>query len=201
MKTMLTAISATLAASAVFLAMPTEAHALGPIDVELGAKVGYATSPDSAALFNPYGFGMGARGGVSLFGIYVGGNFMYYLGGSATETIPLGTTSTSFSVSGHALQYGVEAGYGFSFAILTLRPQIGVGNFGFTGTSEGQSLTSNYLYVEPGVTALISLGVLFVGADVNGLIIPSVNTADATGAPTTKTYASLSFHGQVGVKF
>ena len=45
---------------------------------------------------------------------------------------------------------------------------------------------------------MVMLGsTLFVGADVNALILPSI----ANGDGTTTTYTSLSFHAQVGVQF
>ncbi len=69
------------------LAVARDAHALGPVDLEVGAKVGYATSPVSGGGTNPLGFGVGGRAGLAfLGGIYVGGNIMYYLGGS--ENVP-----------------------------------------------------------------------------------------------------------------
>jgi hypothetical protein len=200
MKTMLTATSAALFAGMISLAWPTEAHALGPIDLEVGAKVGYATNPDSANSFNSLGFGVGGRAGISFLGIYVGGNLMYYTGGSADFGVD--------KISQHALQYGVEAGYGFKIAILTLRPQVGVGNLHSFGTvtfpsGDSTSLAAyNNLYIEPGLTALISLGLVYVGADANLLVLPRADSADpVTGASTTKTETAFTVHGQVGVKF
>lgn len=200
MKTMLTATSAALFAGMISLAWPTEAHALGPVDIEVGAKVGYATNPDSTIPYNPFGFGVGGRAGVSLLGIYVGGNLMYYAGGSVSI---FGATAT-----GHALQYGVEAGYGFKIAILTLRPQVGVGSlhtFGTLTDAAGNSTSlsgPHELYIEPGLTGLVALGPIYVGADANVLILPSVDSTDPnTGATTSKTHASFTVHGQVGVKF
>jgi len=180
--------------------MPRDAHALGPLDLELGAKVGMGTNPDSNGP-NPLGFGLGARGGVSIFGIYGGLNVMYYLGGSQTEQTSVG----SASVSAHSLLYGIEAGYGIKLSILTLRAQLGLGNATITGggsaniggVSGSGSNSNSYFYLEPGVVGMVSFGMYFVGADINGLFITGVK--DENG--NSKTDTSLTLHGQVGVTF
>jgi hypothetical protein len=51
----------------------------------------------------------------------------------------------------------------------------------------GPSAISNYVYLEPGVVGLVSLGVLFVGADVGALLLP------------TGPDSALTIHGQIGV--
>jgi hypothetical protein len=168
--------------------IPRDASALGPVDIELGAKAGGGTNPfnGNPQPPNPLGFGLGARGGLSFFGVYGGVNLMYYFGGSQTFA---GT-----NVSYHSLMYGAELGYNISLAILTIRPQIGLGNY-TVSASPGSDV--NNLYVEPGVTGLISLGMWFVGADANALILPGIKQADGS----TGTSAGFTMHGQVGVKF
>lgn len=158
------------------------AHALGPIDLEIGAKAGVGTNPASGNnALNPLGFGLGGRAGVVLFDhLYGGVNLMYYLGGSEGP------------VSEHTLLYGLEAGWGWKLVdILTIRPQVGIGNgtFSVSGGPAGAS-TSNW-YLEPGVTGLVSLGLLFVGADANVLAFPGLQNSNV----------ALTIHGQVGVKF
>jgi hypothetical protein len=101
---------------------------------------------------------------------------MYYLGGSDN------------GVSFNTLMYGVEAGWGLKLLeILTIRPQVGLGNATF---SVGSASSSN-LYVEPGVTGLASLGMLFVGADANALVFPGLANSNV----------AFTLHGQVGLKF
>jgi hypothetical protein len=173
-----------------------DAHALGPVDLEVGAKVGVGTNPISnsnagnvsVSSPNPLGFGLGARGGVSFLGIYGGVQLMYYFGSSQDASI----SGQSFSTSEHSLLYGIEAGYGFTLLdLLTIRPQIGIGNFTATVSASGfPSQSNSNLYLEPGVTGLVSLGMWFVGADANALFLP--------GADHTTT--AFTFHGQVGVK-
>jgi len=156
------------------------AHALGPIGVEIGAKAGVGTNPDSGGGTNPLDFGLGGRAGVVLFDhLYGGVNLMYYLGGSDNGE------------SVHTLMYGLEAGWGFTLIdILTIRPQVGLGNATFSASGPFTESNSN-IYVEPGVTGLLSLGTLFVGADANAIVFPGLSNSNA----------AFTLHGQVGVKF
>jgi hypothetical protein len=178
------------------LAVSRDAHALGPVDLEAGAKVGYATSPVSGGGTNPLGFGVGGRAGLAfLGGIYLGGNIMYYLGGSTNVPAPNGgvvTSAGSVSVSTNTLMYGGELGYGIKILdLLTIRPQVGLGNATFSVSGGGQSASSSYYYLEPGVTGLIGLGLLYVGADANVLVLPSLPSSQA----------AFTLHAQIGVKF
>ncbi|MEO8878687.1 MAG: hypothetical protein ABI461_24065 [Polyangiaceae bacterium] len=170
----------------------TDAHALGPVDVELGGKVGYATNPNSDAGYNPLGLGVGARGGVEfLHGVYAGLSAMYYFGGSVDLPPPGG------SLSSHAFLLGVEGGYGFHFSVLTIRPQLGLGNASFNTSSGNFSNSDSHIYLEPGVTGIVTLGLLYLGADANLLVIPGVDQ----GGGDSKTFASLAINGEVGVRF
>ena len=189
---------AALAFGAGTLAMSREAHALGPIGVEVGAKVGVATNPlsdqNGVSPSTPLGFGVGARGGVDILGFYGGVNFMYYLGSS--EDVTVAGQTASFSV--HTVMYGLELGYGITLLdLLTIRPQIGFGNATFSASSSvpglvpGDFPSKSYLYLEPGVTGLVGLGLWYVGADANVLFFPGLDNSKA----------SLSIHGQIGIKF
>lgn len=164
-----------------------DARALGPIDVEAALQAGGGSNPSTASgSINPLGFGIGGRAGVALFGFYGGVNVIDYLGGS--ETV-LGE-----KVSAHALMYGLDLGFNIKVAILTIRPQLGLGNF-VLSTSPGSNNPS-YFYLQPGVVGLVSLGLVFVGADANLLVLPSVNTGTGNQAQT-----AFTAHGQVGVRF
>ena len=180
---------------------PRDAHALGPVDIEVGAKVGGATNPADSPQPNPLGVGLGARGGVSIFGFYGGLNALYYLGSSADLT----SNAVSSHFSNHAFQFGAELGYGFTFSILTIRPQVGLGTINFSGSSTttigGRTVDTDvpgkgYFYLEPGVTGMIGLGLWFVAADANVLLIPSVDQ----GNGDSKTFTSFTMHGQFGFK-
>ncbi|HEY1695551.1 MAG TPA: hypothetical protein VGG39_25460 [Polyangiaceae bacterium] len=187
MKRTLPLLAGLVAASAVTFAMTREAHALGPVDLEVGALAGVGTTPSNlpAGAVNPLGFGLGARGGVDVFGFYGGVKLMYYFGGS------------SGGFSDHSLSEGVDLGYNIKLAILTLRPMVGLGNFTITESAGGASTNTGTFYVEPGVTALVSLGLIYVGADVNALLLTSL--PQPTGGNGMDT--ALTIHGQVGLKF
>src|ERR1700677_5001383 len=111
---------AAAAAGVLTLATTRSAHALGPVDVEIGLKGGVATNPINGATANPMGPGLGARGGVGIFGFYGGVKFMYYFGADDV----------------HTTQYGFEGGYSLGFGPITIRPQLGIGNITFSGDND-----------------------------------------------------------------
>ncbi len=178
---------ATAGLTVVILAFPAKADALGPVDIEIGARAGIAAGNVGAL-----GFGIGGRGGVSIQGLYAGIDVIDYLR-ATTEcggcSWPLGAQPVMQSQS--ALLYGFEAGYNLKFSRVTIRPQLGMGDFrlssAYGSPTPGPSAISNYVYLEPGVVGLVSLGVLFVGADVGAIVLPR-----GPGA-------GLTVHGQIGV--
>ena len=179
-------LPACLLAASVLLAAPS-AHALGPLDLELGAKGGYGVQTNSGAGTGPFGVGLGARGGVAIFGLYGGVNFMYYLGGNQNA-------ADGSSVSTHSYMYGFEAGYGFKILeILTIRGLIGIGNYNYSAGNANW----NTIYAEPGIMAMVSLGGFFVGADGGLLVLPGFNPGGPLGTPGP----ALTIHGQLGWKF
>jgi hypothetical protein len=171
-----------------------DAKALGPVDVELGARVGVGTNPDSAGP-NPFGFGIGGRAGVTFFHVYGGLSAIHYFGSSNDVAGPgaIGTFVTK-NVTYSSTLLGVEAGYSITaIPLLTIRPQLGVGNAAFSFGDASQS----HLYLEPGLVALVTLGLVYIGADANLLAIPGIDR----GNNDTKTYTSFTIHGQIGIKF
>ncbi len=183
------------------LCVTRNARALGPVDLELGGKIGVGSNPNSSGP-NPLGFGLGARGGISLAGFYGGASVIYYFGSS--QDVTAGGVSLSESV--HSLLYGFEGGYGVKLLdLLTLRAQLGIGNATFTASASGQaggatgggSVSNSNLYLEPGAVAMVSLGSWFVGGDANVLILPGIQ--DTSGQSTTET--AITFHGQIGWVF
>ena len=130
---------------------------------------------------------------------------MYYFGESQNVTLPV---VASISESVHVLMYGVEGGYNIVLPgnLLTIRPQIGVGNFTLSSSASASALglggsasnSASNLYLEPGVTALISLGMWFVGADANVLLLPGVTNPVTQSSDTD---AAFTVHAQGGVKF
>jgi hypothetical protein len=170
------------------LAFPTRADALGPVDIEIGARAGLATSP-----LGPLGFGIGGRGGVSILGLYAGIDVIDYLGATAECGGCSSPPGQIVKQSRSALLYGFEAGYNLKFSLVTIRPRVGLGNFRLSSAygdpTPGPGAISNYFYLEPGVVGLVSLGVLFVGADVGALLL------------LTGPDSALTIHGQIGVTF
>src|ERR1700733_2875262 len=160
---------ATAGLAVAVLAFPAKADAVGPVDIEIGARAGTAISN-----LGPLGFGIGGRGGVSIQGLYVGIDVIDYLGATSvcnSCSAPPGVRLPNRSQ--RALLYGFEAGYSFEFSLVTIRPQLGLGDFRLSSSlGGGAPSTSNYFYLEPGVVGLVSLGVLFVGADVGALLPP-----------------------------
>jgi hypothetical protein len=193
-----TSLFLTAAGAGLFALFTTrDARAVGPIDIEIAAKVGYGTSPNGGSL-NPLGFGFGGRAGVSFLGLYAGVNVVDYLGGSSGP-LPCPPNVFCESVTTQTLMYGGELGYGFKLSIVTIRPQLGVGNALFYGTGSSSSL-----YLEPGVTVLVSFGHLFLGADANFVLFPSFPTFDGIGSKLTSSTAvadACTIHGQLGVRF
>jgi hypothetical protein len=185
MKTFLR-IAAPLAVAVGIAFAPKPAHALGPVGIEVGGKVGMATNPSGGT--NALGLGVGGRGGVSVFNIYLGFNIVDYLGSSSN--VP------GLSSSASALQYGGELGYSIKLVdIITIRPQVGLGNMAFSQSGNvvgiSYSLNPSSFYVEPGVTGLITLGWFFFGADVNALIIPNYpGGTSSSGNGTAPTSSS-----------
>ena len=182
-----------LVAGVSIVAFAPEAHALGPVDIEVGGRVGVGTKPDSRTA-SPFGFGLGARGGVSIFHFYGGVGVMHYFGSSTELPTAGGTVNSQYS----STLLGVELGYSITIIPkLLLRPQLGIGN---ASLSFGNDHSHDHLYLEPGLTALILLDNLYLGADANLLAVTGVPTGDA-GGNETKTYAALTAHAQVGIRF
>jgi len=161
-----------------------DAFALGPVDIEVAAKVGYGTSTQSGV--NVLGPGVGGRGGVSIFNFYFGVQGMYYFGGSQTIAFQ-GLPSVQFSYN--SVLYGGEVGYSIGLPFVTIRPQVGVGNYTLNVSNGGGSQSN--IYDEPGVTGLDKLGLWMFGADVNLLALPGVSGSQV----------AFTVHGQAGVSF
>ena len=195
-------LSAGVLSVAAIVTFAGNASALGPLDLEIGAKAGVGTTPSNfpSGATNPLGFGLGARAGVSIMGLYGGGQIIYYFGGS--QSVPGVAGVNPPSISEHTLMYGFEAGYGTKLIdILTLRAQVGVGSYDVNVSGGGSSSDTSNLYVEPGVTAMITLPIVgwFVGADANVLLLTGMPDQNGNGSGTLD--AAFTLHGQVGYTF
>lgn len=170
-----------------------EAHARSPFGVEVGAEIGYGTSPNNAAV-NPLGVGFGGRAGITLFGLYAGAEAVYYLG-----------SGDGNGGQYHALQLGGQLGYGIKAGTVTLRPQVGAGDLYLYGSLAGLTSpalpTVNCLYVEPGAALLVSAGRVFLGFDANALILPSEPAWNQSFLLTSSLTVAFTAHGQIGLRF
>lgn len=190
--------------------MARDAGAIGPVDIEVAGQVGAGTDPLRNGGPNPLGFGGGGRAGVAFVGLYGGLALTYYAGGrESNDTFSETSVTRSLHVSSsdHVLMYGIEAGYGFKIVrVFTIRPQVGLGNFtlSYAETSpetfefHGISGNINNLYLQPGMTALVFLGMLSLGVDVNALVLPSIKEPAASSATTDVAFTT---HVQVGLRF
>jgi hypothetical protein len=179
-----------------------DARALGPVDIEVTGAVGGGTDPLTTGGPNPLGFGTGWHAGVAFHGLYGGAALVYYFGGSERNGV-------GGSASDHTLTYGIEAGYELQIVGgLTVRPQVGVGDFvltfdpgactlcNITQTNGSSNISS--LYLQPGVAALFSLGKWLLGVDASALVLPSITEPYATVATTDVAFTA---DVQVGARF
>lgn len=187
------------------LSVTRSASALGPVDVEVAAKVGGGTNPvlvqpvsahGGPPQVNALGFGLGARAGASFSNVYGGLSFMYYFG----ERQPPYATNTNILIhleSFSSVMYGAEAGYNFDVWLLTIRPQLGLGNYTLTASSPGTTTSSSSnLYLAAGIVGLLSFGRWLVGADASTFLLPGWSDSHPGDSKV-----AFTANGDVGVKF
>jgi hypothetical protein len=158
------------------------------------ASAASAAGPSAAVLVgngfkgdpNLYGIGIGVRGGVTLpvLPLYIGGTFMYHLGTTVGE------------IKTNVFYLGPEVGYELSLGPATIRPYLGVGYasarssgsfcFGGLGCTD-VSNSEGKIAFWPGVTGLVGVGPVFVGADLRYTVITDVpdGNGNAFGAFAT----------------
>jgi len=112
---------------------------------------------------NPWGFGLGLRGGYNLNDFFLGARFVYHLG-ETVEVTRFGTTGQQRmeDVTANLLQFGVEAGYDIhAGSTVVLRPQFGIG---FAVVSAERDQTS--VFIAPGLSVLFEVSPkFFVGVE------------------------------------
>jgi hypothetical protein len=129
----------------------------------LGLLLGYGIGLEDGV--NAWGFGLGLQGGYDTGLLTVGARFVYYLGGSETQTITsigLGADSTR-TIDINLWELGVEAGIDIeASAAVLLRPGLGVG---LASVSSG-SASEAYPYFAPGVALLYNMSSsVYLGLD------------------------------------
>ena len=139
-----------------------------------------------------YNVGIGARAGFTLpMSLYLGGTIVYHLG--KTESTGVG------DVTANIWYLGAEGGYDLGAGPLTIRPYLGFGyaHLGVSapdvcvlGACASGGHSDGKLAFWPGVTGLVGVGSLFVGADLRYVLLVDVEDGNAFSAFAT---AGLSF--------
>jgi hypothetical protein len=134
-----------------------------------------------------YNIGIGARGGVTLpMSLYLGGTILYHLGKT--------TSDSGADFKANIWYFGGEGGYDIGAGPLTIRPYLGLGYANLRasapdvcalGACVGGSYSDGKLAFWPGVTGLVGLGSLFVGADLRYVLLVDAEDANAFSAFAT----------------
>jgi hypothetical protein len=206
-------LTAAVAAScAPLVLMVRDASALGPVDVEVAALGSYGTNPSTTSATNPLAFGVGARAGASMFGVYAGAEVAYSFGSGSSL---LYDARYNDRLTQHAVKIGGEVGYSFRVAFLTIRPRLGAGDLlvSTAATKLGPPCpcdmivfappvpsTQSDLYLEGAVgafTPIPGLDAVFVGLDAEFLVLPNPMYGECCDELET----AFTFDAEVGLKF
>jgi hypothetical protein len=117
-----------------------------------------ASQGQVSADWNPYTWGVGLRGGVTLAVLYLGASFDYFF----SETTEL----EGFEITGGRYQLMGNLGFELPLPVLTLRPLLGLG-YAHTEVdgNPGLDTTHHEFVVAPAIEALVSLGLVDVSAE------------------------------------
>jgi hypothetical protein len=153
-------------------------------------------------VINILGLGVGGRAGVSFFNAYLGASFMYYLApGVGSNGSQPGVVFSEGDSTLSSILYGAEVGYGFTWKIVTIRPQVGLGNYVLRSANStfNRTLTVQSIYVEPGATLEFKWSYFLLGLDANALVLPQLGGPPESTGQTV--HPAFTFHGQVGLAF
>lgn len=178
----------------------TSAHAEEPFTANKfqaggGLNYGIYMGDDDLDPPNPYGLGLGVDLGYTLGpGVYLGGEFNYFLGGSKTDT--------GIETSWNVMQYGVEVGYDLGVSPeLVVRPKAGIGMGRVKGEVSGEvvglSIDSSYtesgLFIPLGAGVLYSMGSWFLGGDLRyGILNITSEVTDPVSGGTVEQDTNVS---------
>jgi hypothetical protein len=163
---------------------PAAAKEGGKPPFSVGVAIGWGTdfeNPD----YNFYGVGFGVRGGYTLdFGLYLGAQVLYFLGGSNAA----GASRSEFLA-------GVDVGYDIKVAPVVIRPSLGVGAaVSFTKSDVGrlkpEKATNADIYVALGGNVVYPISNFFVGGD---LRFVDIFATDSVEAVTIMAIAGMNF--------
>jgi hypothetical protein len=181
---------------------------LGPVQLEMAGRVVVSgtqlASPTYGAPGPLTGGGAGGRAGAVYRGLYAGLTYMdYFTQGSCVDSFPGGCGSS------HGFSYGVEGGYGHTFAkLLVLRAVLGVGDYTTqfedtttvcTTPATCDSTTSHgstrSMYLEPQALLALTVGYVLVGVDAGAFYLPHIDQPFQSS-----TFASFRVGFQLGVR-
>jgi hypothetical protein len=139
----------------------------------VGLLVGYAIDFESYP-FNPYGVGLGVRGGHTFdFGLYLGGKFLYFVGG------------TDINGRHNETGFSLELGYDFEFDPITVRPSM---DFGVE--THALETRQDYFFLGAGISFIVSLDLFFIALDVRYLSAFDANPVEG-----------MAFMGNLGIRY
>jgi hypothetical protein len=181
---------------------------LAPVHLEVAGRVVVSgtqlASPTYGAPGPLTGGGAGGRAGALYRGLYGGLTYMDYFSQGSCVDSSLGGCGSS-----HGFSYGIEGGYGHTFAkLLVLRAVLGVGDYATTfedtttvcqapltcnsTTSRG---STHSVYLEPQAMVALSVGYVLVGLDAGVFYLPHIDQP-----VQSSTFASYRVGFQLGVR-
>jgi len=147
--------------------------------ISVGLLLGYSLSLEDGP--NPFGVGLGVRGGYNLDAIFLGARFVYYLGES------------NFNI----WELGIEGGYDIAAGPVVIRPGLGLGIANLTveiprfAGFGGGSVSSTEVYFAPGASVLYDINdAFFIGGELRFMFVLS-----------DPTYKALSILANGGMRF
>lgn len=157
------------------VAMPQKKQVSGDgKQASIGLLLGWGFKTDRRGFpSDPYGLGLGLRGGYALdFGLYLGGYFVYYLGSSQKG----GSSVVNVSGESHAnyIVFGAEVGYDWWVGDAILRPSLGLGPaLALTDatTINGQTKTVGDFALHPGMSLVFPIDDWFLGGDFRANVV------------------------------
>jgi hypothetical protein len=165
--------------------------------IEVGLTPGFGFKQGKAdwATLDPYGLGLGIRGGYELdMKIFIGAGFVYHLGESDDRPVntPGAPTAGFVTVRQNYMLAFVEGGYDLWFGDVILRPSIWLG-MGFAIvdpylTTGGVRTVSDFMFA-PGASLIYTLDGWYIGADFRYVAV----TADGAKA--------IDLFAMIGLRF
>jgi hypothetical protein len=147
--------------------------------ISAAVTLGWGTDFESANDLNLFGLGTGVRGGYTFdFGLYLGGQFIYYFGGSAERVAGVKNESNEILL-------GADVGYNIKLAPIVIRPSLGLGIALRPYKTESDqnfvkdSDTPVEFYVAPGALVTYPIGMFFVGGDARFVEVLATESIEA----------------------